>query len=188
MASEQQPVTAGEAQQTSGTGTAKTAFPPFDPRTYPSTILWLIVSFGLIYLMMSRYAVPRVNSILKTRSRTIHDDIAAANRMRDEARAASAAYDKTLREARDRGQQLATETRNVVKLEQDNKRKALELELNGKLAAAERSIAETRATAMGNVGQIAGETASAIVQHFTGQPAGADALAKALVEVQGRPA
>ena len=187
MASEQQPVTAGESQQTTGSETAKTAFPPFDPHTYPSTVLWLVVSFGLIYLMMSRYALPRVNSILKTRSRTIHDDIGAANRMRDEARAAAAAYDKTLKEARDRGQQLAAETRNAVKLEQDNKRKALELDLNGKLAAAERSIAETRATAMGNVGQIATEAAGAIVQHFTGQPADQQVLAQALVEAQGRP-
>ena len=57
-----------------------------------------------------------------------------------------------------------------------------------KLAEAERSIAETRAAAMGNVGQIARETAGAIVQHFTGEPAGADALATALVEAQGRAA
>lgn len=185
MASEHQP--AGEAQHTTGTEAPK-AFPPFDPSTYPSTILWLVVSFGLIYLMMARYALPRVNSILKTRSRTIHDDIAAANRMRDEARAASAAYDKTVKEARDRGQQLAAETRNAVKLEQENKRQALELELNGKLAAAERSIAETRANAMANVGQIATETANAIVEHFTGRGADEQALAKALVEAQGRPA
>ncbi len=186
MASEQQP--AGGAQHTAGTEQAPNAFPPFDPHTYPSTILWLIVSFGLIYLMMSRYALPRVNSILKTRSRTIHDDIAAANRLRDEARAASAAYDKTLKEARDRGQQLAAETRDKVKVEQDNKRKALELDLSEKLTASERSIAETRSAAMSNVGQIATETASAIVQHFTGQPADQQVLARALVEAQGRSA
>ncbi len=177
---EHQPASAADGQHAAGTE-APGAFPPFDPHTYPSTILWLAVTFGLLYLMMSRYALPRVGSILRTRSRHICDDLAAANRLRDEARAAAAAYDKTLGEAHARSQQLAAETRNAVKLEQDGKRSALELELSGKLAAAEKSIAETKAAAMGNVGQIAADAAGAIVQHFTGQPADADAIAKALV-------
>ena len=163
---------------------APSAFPPFDPKTFPSTIFWLIVTFGLLYLMMSRYALPRVDSILKTRSKRIHGDIAAANKMRDEAREAAAAYDKTLQEARARSQQLAAETRQATKLEQDNKRQALELDLNGKLAAAEQRIAETKASAMSNVGQIATEAASAIVQHITGKPADPDAVARAIAEAR----
>ena len=156
------------------------AFPPFDPKTYPSTIFWLIITFGLLYLAMARYALPRVQSILKTRSERIHGDIAAAHKLRDEAREAAAAYDKTLQEARTRSQQLAAETRNKVKLEQDNKRQALEADLTGKLTAAEQRITEMKAGAMANVGQIATEAAAAIVAHITGQPADTDAVAKAI--------
>ena len=160
------------------------AFPPFDPKTFPSTIFWLIVTFGLLYLMMSRYALPRVDSILKTRSKRIHSDIAAAHKMRDDAKEASAAYDKTLQEAQARSQELAAETRRALKLEQDNKRQSLEQDLNGKLVAAEQRIAETKAAAMGNVSQIATDTASAIVQHITGMPADPEAVSRAIAQAR----
>ncbi len=162
----------------------ESAFPPFDPKTYPSTIFWLLITFGLLYLTMSRHALPRIQSILKSRSERIHGDIAAAHKMRDEAKAAAEAYEKTLQEARVRSQQLAAETRYAVKLEQDNKRKSLELDLNGKLASAEQRIADMKADAMSNVGQIATEAASAIVQHITGTPADPDAVAKAITEAR----
>ncbi len=158
------------------------AFPPFDPKTFPSTIFWLVVTFGLLYLAMARFALPRVSSILKSRSERIHGDIAAAHKLRDEAKEASAAYDKTLREARARSQELAAETRTAVKFEQDSKRQKLEAELNGKLVSAEQRIAEMKASAMANVGQIATETASAIVQHITGREADPTAVAKAIAD------
>ncbi len=163
---------------------AQGAFPPFDPKTYPSTIFWLIVTFGLLYYAMARFALPRVHGILKTRSDRIHGDIAAANKLRNEAREASAAYDKTLGEARARSQELAAETRRSVKLEQDNRRQALEGSLNTKLMAAEQRIADMKADAMSNVGQIATEAASAIVEHVTGRPADADAVVRAIADAR----
>ena len=169
------------AEQAGGGGDA---FPPFDPHTYPTSIFWLIVTFGILYITMSRYALPRVGSILKERSDKIRERLAAARKMREEARQASAAYDRMLAEARARSQELANETRNRVKAEQDGKRKALEGELDDKLKAAELRIAETKASAMGNVGQIATETAAAIVEHLTGKPANPDQVAKAIADAR----
>lgn len=168
------------AEQAAGGG--GDAFPPFDPHTYPTSILWLIVTFGILYFTMSRYALPRVGSILKERSDKIHERLAAARKMREQAREASDAYDRTLAEARARSQDLANETRNRVKSEQEGKRKALEAELDDKLKAAELRIAETKATAMASVGQIATDTAAAIVEHLTGKPVNHDQVAKAIAD------
>ncbi len=166
------------AEQAAGGG--ESAFPPFDPHTYPTSILWLVVTFGILYFTMSRYALPRVGSILKERSDKIRERLAAARKMREQAREASDAYDRTLAEARSRSQELANETRNRVKSEQDGKRMTLEAELDDKLKAAELRIAETKASAMANVGQIATETAAAIVEHLTGKPANSDQVARAI--------
>ena len=156
------------------------AFPPFDPHTYPTSILWLAVTFGILYFTMSRYALPRVGSILGERSAKIHERLAAARKMREQARQASDAYDRTLAEARARSQELANATRNRVKSEQEGKRTTLEAELDDKLKAAELRIADTKAAAMANVGQIATETAAAIVEHLTGKPANSDQVARAI--------
>lgn len=170
------------AEQAGGGG--ESAFPPFDPHTYPTSIFWLIVTFGILYLAMSRYALPRVASILNERSDKIHERLAAARKMRQEARDASDAYDRMLAEARARSQELANETRNRVKAEQDGKRKTLEADLDDKLKSAELRIAETKAAAMANVGQIATDTAGAIVEHLTGQPAHPDQVAKAIADAR----
>ncbi len=163
-------------------GGQEAAFPPFDPATFTSTIFWLVVTFGALYLIMSRSALPRVKDILKTRSARIHGDLAAARSMREEALAASQAYEKTLEVARTRSQALAAETRAKVKLQQDAKRLSLEADLSHKLQLAEARIADMKTAAMANVGQIATEAASAIVEHVTGRPANADAIARAIAD------
>lgn len=161
-------------------GAGEAAFPPFDPGTFSSTIFWLIITFGLLYLLMARVALPRVQSILKTRSDKIHEGLAAARKMRKEAEEAAAAYEKTLAEARANSQALANEAREKAKVEQDAKRQVLEAELDEKLKAAEARIAETKAQAMTNVSQIATEAAGAIVEHLTGQTADQAAIAQAV--------
>ena len=163
-------------------GGQEAVFPPFDSATFTSTIFWLVMTFGVLYLIMSRTALPRVKEILRTRSAQIHGDLAAARSMREEALAASQAYDKTLGEARARSQALAAETRAKVKLQQDAKRTALEADLSHKLQAADARIADMKTAAMANVGQIATEAASSIVEHITGRPADADAVARAIAD------
>ena len=156
------------------------AFPPFDPGTFSSTLVWLALTFGALYFIMSRVALPRVHDIVKTRGDKIRGDLGAAFKMREEANEAAAAYEKTLAEAKAGSQALAQETRAKVKLEQDAKRHELEAELNAKLQTAETLIADKKASAMASVGQIANEAASAIVQHITGKPADPTAIAAAI--------
>ncbi len=160
------------------------AFPPFDPATFSSTLVWLALTFGALYLIMSRLALPRVHDILHNRSEKIRGDLGAAFKMREEANVAVAAYDKTLAEAKARSQALAQETRLRVKQEQDTKRLALESELNAKLQTAETQIAERKASAMASVSQIATEAAAAIIQHITGKPADEATVALAIADVK----
>jgi F-type H+-transporting ATPase subunit b len=138
------------------------------------------VTFVLLYALMSRIALPRIASILADRDKRIADDIAAANRLKEQSDAAHAAYEKALADARTRAQTIANEThqREAAAAEETNKR--LEAELHGRLAAAEKSIAATRTAAMGNVGTIAGDTASAIVERLIGKAPATHEVAAAL--------
>ncbi len=142
------------------------------------------MTFGALYLIMARLALPRVHDILKNRGDRIRSDLATAFRLREEANEASAAYEKTLAEARSRSQALAQETRLRVRHDQDAKRAELEAELNAKLQTAETQIAERKATAMASVGLIATEAAAAIVQHISGKPADAGAVASAIADAK----
>jgi F-type H+-transporting ATPase subunit b len=161
------------------------AFPPFQAEHYPSQLIWLTISFILLYVLMSKIALPRIGSILAERSRIISDDLAAAERLKQQSDAARAAYEKALADARARAQAIASATREKQAAEADAAHKHLEAQLNERLGAAEQSIAATRTTAMGHVRGIASDTASAIVERLIGKVPAEQELATALGDPSG---
>src|SRR5258707_6691574 len=80
------------------------SFPPFDKQTFPSQVLWLALTFVALYLLMSRIALPRIDSILERRRGRISGDLAEAQRLKGESDAAIAAYEESLAQARGRAQ------------------------------------------------------------------------------------
>jgi F-type H+-transporting ATPase subunit b len=156
------------------------AFPPFETANFMPMLIWLALSFGLLYLLMSKIALPRVENILRARADKISNDISEANAFRLESEKAAAQHDKTIADARAKALALAQETHERLNAETETKRAAQERELNVKLAAAEAQIAQMKTKAMGNVEAIANETAAAIVEHITGKPADPKAIKAAI--------
>ena len=162
-------------------------FPPFDKQTFPSQLLWLTVTFAALYLLMSRIALPRIDSILENRRTRISGDLAEALRLKGESDAAIAAYEKSLADARGRAQALVNDARQKQAAEAEARRRTLDASLNARIAAAENSIAATKAAAMVNVRGIATEAAAAIIERLTGTaPASLDGIAAAVAETLKR--
>jgi F-type H+-transporting ATPase subunit b len=167
-----------------GAAPHETVFPPFDSATFSSQLIWLAITFGALYLLMSRIALPRVKNILDTRAAKIAADLDAAAAAKAKADEAAVAHAKTLGDAKANAQALAQDTHARLAAETDAQRHTIEAELNGKLAAAEAQIAEMKAKAMSNVDGIARDAAAAIVQQITGKPASADAIAAAVAALK----
>lgn len=156
-------------------GGHKEPFPPFQSETFASQLLWLALTFVVLYLLMSRIALPRIGSILEARRQHVAGDLAEAERLKGESDAALAAYEKALADARSRAQALANQTREQQAAEAEATRKELDAKLALRLGEAEKSIATTRAAAMANVQAIATDAAAAIVERLTGAtPTGRD--------------
>jgi F-type H+-transporting ATPase subunit b len=176
------------AEQTAHTETpgGHGSFPPFQKDTFASQLFWLVIAFGLLYVLMAKVALPRVGSILEARRNRIEGDLADANRLKLRAEAAMEAYEKGLGEARARAHTIAAETRDRLHAEAEKNRKALEDELNKKLVRAEKVIAETKTQAMASVRTIAIDAASAIVTRLTGTTVPANAVGEAVDTVLKR--
>lgn len=159
------------------------AFPPFDSSTFASQILWLAITFGLFYVLMSKVVLPRIGGILEARSEKIARDLEDANRLKGESEAAGAAYEKSLAEARGKAQAIAAETRAALNASVDAKRHEAEAGLSAKIAAAESTIAGIKAKALSEVDGIAAETAEALVTALTGETVGRDDVAAAVAAV-----
>jgi F-type H+-transporting ATPase subunit b len=162
-------------------------FPPFDKQTFPSQLLWLTLTFVALYLLMSRIALPRIDSILERRAQRISGDLAEASRLKGLSDAAIAAYEKSLAEARARAQALLNDSRQKQAAEAEAARKALDATLNARIAEAESRIAETKSAAMVNVRGIATEAAAAIVERLIGvAPASREVVAAAVADALKR--
>jgi len=161
----------GAAETHAGTeaGHGGGVFPPFDPAHFPSQLLWLAITFGLFFIFLKKVVLPRIGGILEVRRDRIAHDLDTAARMKEEADAAVAAYEQELADARAKSNKIAQDARDAAKAEADAERKQVEGGLNARLADAEARIASVRASAMKDVGQIAEETASAIVQSLVGK-------------------
>jgi F-type H+-transporting ATPase subunit b len=144
------------------------AFPPFDSSTFASQLVSLAIAFAALYLIVSRIALPRVESVLDARQKAIDDDLAKAQELKDASDGALKAYETGLAEARSRAQAIGTETREKLNAAAELERKSLEDKLSQRLGEAEKTIASTREAAMRNVRGIAADAAAAIVQRLTG--------------------
>lgn len=143
-------------------------FPPFDSSTFASQLLWLAITFGLFYLLMSRVIVPRIGGILEHRRDRIAQDLDEANRLKEEADNAIAAYEQELADARKKASAIAETAREKAKAAAEAERASTEAELGAKMADAEKSIAAIKTKALADVDTIAEDAATDVVKHLLG--------------------
>ncbi|MGC1743459.1 MAG: F0F1 ATP synthase subunit B [Pseudolabrys sp.] len=171
---------------TEAPGGHKGTFPPFDSHTFASQLVWLVITFVLLYVVLAKVALPRVGGIIAERQKRIDDDLAQANSFKTQSDSAIAAYEKALADARNRAQSIANDMREKQTAEAESVRKKIEDQFNVKLADAEKTIAATKQAAMANVRGIATDAAKAIVERLTGKAPADTAIDAAITDVLKR--
>lgn len=161
-------------------------FPPFDHTTFASQLLWLAITFGIFYIIMQKVIVPRIGGILENRHDRIAQDLDEAGRLKAEADAAIETYEKELAAAKAKANSIAATARDSAKSKADADRVLVEADLAQKLAAAEARIGDIKAKAFADVGTIAEETASEIIDQLIGTSAGKGDVAAAVAAVSGK--
>ena len=145
---------------------AGAAFPPFDASTFPSQIFWLVISFTILYVVLSRVILPKLGGVIEQRKGRIAADIDEAARLKAEADDALVEMEKQLAKARADARAKAELTRSEIdaKIAEASATKAAELDV--KLTEAEDRIEAMKSSAMANVSSIATATTSAILSQL----------------------
>jgi len=161
-------------------------FPPFNSHTFPSQLVWLVITFVLLYALMAKWALPQVGRVIENRQKRIADDFAEAAKAKAQSEEALTAYEAALAEARSRAQAIAGEERQREAAAAEASRQQTEAALNAKLAEAEKTIAATKQAAMGNVRGIAEDAAAAIVERLIGSAPNEQVVSAAVADVLKR--
>jgi F-type H+-transporting ATPase subunit b len=131
-------------------------------------VFWLLVSFGLLYWLLVRRALPRLAEILEARQDRIAADLDRAAEMRREAEEALAEYEKLLADAQAKAQARLAEVHTRLSAEAAERRAGLEAELHARQQAAEARIAEARTSALDEIDGVAAELAQAATERLIG--------------------
>lgn len=131
-------------------------------------LVWLAITFTLLYLILARVALPRIATTLEKRRDVIANDLDEAGCLKRQGEDALKAYEAALATARAKAHAIAAETRQRLTEEADREKAALAASTAKRAAEAEARIAASKAAAMANVRQIAADTASAIVGKLIG--------------------
>jgi F-type H+-transporting ATPase subunit b len=162
------------------------AMPQLHIQDFAPQLVWLAISFVLLYFLMSRLALPEIGKVLDDRKGRIAADLSEAARLRDSTEAAITAYDQALAAAKSRAQGIARAAREEMNAEIEKQRAEIDTQINGRTADAEQRITTLKEAAIGQIGEIAVDTAEALVARFTGKPASRAELVNAVNEVLGK--
>ena len=106
-------------------------FPPLDPGTFAPQLFWLALTFGLLYLLLKRFALPRVGEVIEERRDRIERDLAQAEKLKAETEQALANYEQALGEARAKASAIAKDMRDKLTAEVDEERAKVDAEIAG---------------------------------------------------------
>ena len=154
--------------------------PQLNPLDWAPQLIWLALTFGVLYLLMLWVALPRIGSVIDKRAAHIAADLESADELRRETEEAIAAYEQALAEAKQKAHAIVEEGRAKLKAETDAERAKLDKELGAKSAEAEARIEEAKASAMKEVNAVATDVAADIVRQLTGAAAAKGDIEKAV--------
>jgi F-type H+-transporting ATPase subunit b len=146
--------------------------PQLDVATFPSQLIWLVITFTALFLLMSRVALHKID-----------DNLKKAGTFKEEAKAAAAAYEKALAEARADAQAIMLETHNRVADDVAKKQAELSEELEAEIKAAEGRILDAKNAAMADLSDVAAEVALSAAEKVSGESLSEKDVAKVIAAV-----
>lgn len=137
--------------------------PQLCPDWFANQIFWLVITLVVIFLILSRIALPRIAGILAERQGTITNDLAAAEDFKLKAQEAEDAYNKALADARAEAQQIVAQTKAEIRTELDAATQKADEEIAARTAESEQKISEIREGALESIKIVSKDTAKELI-------------------------
>jgi F-type H+-transporting ATPase subunit b len=135
-----------------------------------SQVVWGAIIFALLYVLLSRVALPRVGEVIDERARHIASDLEAAQASKARADAAAQEMAAATVRARAEAQAAISAALDVAKAEASSRIAELNERLERQLRDAETQIEAARTAAMRALREVATETAATVISRLTGTP------------------
>ena len=141
--------------------------PQLDFSTFLPQIFWLFVSLTFLYLILSRYGLPRISDVIEERKDIIAQDIDSAKKYSSETATAIEELNLKLSEAKLASQNLINDSLNEIKEVNETKRISLIDEVNQKVKESEKELLEKKEAALIEISSISESLAAEMLQSLS---------------------
>ena len=142
--------------------------PQLDPYYWISQIFWLILSFGVLFLILSKIILPKISGNLETRKSQILENIELAEKQRLESENKIKEFEKLILEGKNQAKNYFSDAKQKI-IEDINKKKTLlENEINEEIKSAEKEINDLKNNAPEKINKIAVETSVDLIKQLIG--------------------
>ena len=143
--------------------------PQLNPEFWISQIVWLVITFGALYVILSKIILPKISNNLESRRSQILENIEIAEKQREESEEKLKEFDKIILNSKLEAKNLFNEARQKVLNEIDKKRSEMEKNLEEEISSAEKEIQSLNNNSTENIKKIATETSLSLIQQLIGE-------------------
>ena len=142
--------------------------PQLNPEFWISQIFWLTLTFGILYVVLSKLILPKISNNLESRKSQILENIEAAEKQREDSEAKLEEYEEIVSKSKLEAKNIFGQSREKVLKDISAKREVLDKQIDEEISKAEQEINTLRESAPDKINMIAIETSSELIQKLIG--------------------
>lgn len=142
--------------------------PQLDPASFATQLFWLAISFGALYWLMAKVALPKVGAIIDARAARIDGDLARAQAAKSDTDALVAAYEKAIAIARADANGIIRTAEAAALAKIADRDAAASAKLAEQARVAEARIQAAKQAALASLSSVAADVAGAATQRLIG--------------------
>ena len=142
--------------------------PQLNPEFWISQIFWLTLTFGILYIILSKLILPKISDNLESRKSQILENIEAAEKQREDSESKLKEYEEIISKSKIEANSIFNQTKDKVTKDINAKREVLDKQIDKEIAEAEKEIQILRDGAPDKINKIAIEASSELIQKLIG--------------------
>ncbi len=170
---------------TSAQSEEKGGMPQLNPEFWVSQIIWLVLTFGVLYIVLSKLILPKISDNLESRKSQILENIETAETQREESEKKLKEFEKIILKSKLDAKNYFNEARQKIIDDINNKRVALEKDIDEEISVAEQEVKNLKITSSKKINNIAVETSSELIKQLIGEETNNSSIS-AIVEEQSK--
>jgi F-type H+-transporting ATPase subunit b len=159
--------------------------PQLNPEFWVSQIVWLVLTFGVLYIVLSKLILPKISKNLESRKSQVLENIETAESQREESEKKIKEFEKIILESKLEAKNYFNVARQKILDDINSKRLALEKDIDEEISAAEQEVNNLKINSHEKIRSIAVETSSELIKQLIGEEANNSSIS-AIVEEQSR--